>query len=429
MSRSDHPIGRSLISDPALKVLNRLSSAGHRACIVGGGVRDLLLGVTPKDFDVATDASPEEVRALFSNARLIGRRFRLAHVRFGREIIEVSTFRANLGADQDSGKEDEGDDGDRRFHASGRILRDNVFGSIEEDALRRDFTVNALYYDIADRAIYDYVGGMADVQARRLRLIGDAERRYREDPVRCLRAVRIATKLGLDIEADTAAPIRALAPLLADVPPARLFDEALKLLMAPEAPAVFAPLRDYRLFDALFPDAGAALDAAADVGGLTLIGQALSNTAERIRQHRPVTPAFLFAALLWPAVRRSTQARVDQGLQAYPAQMAAQREVIERQVQRVAIPRRFSVPMREIWQLQPRFHRQRGKAPARLMAHPRFRAAYDFLLLRAQAGEESADLARWWTEIQEEHQAPVEPRRRRGRRAGRNRSRAGRSSS
>lgn len=409
--RAEHPISRRDISDSALKVLYRLKDAGYRACLVGGGVRDLLLGVAPKDFDIATDASPEEIRKLFGNARLIGRRFRLAHVRFGREIIEVSTFRADL-------SEAEPDDDARVLDDSGRILRDNVYGSIEEDARRRDFTINGLYYDIADFAIHDYVDGMEDVAARRLRLIGDPAVRYREDPVRLLRAVRIAAKLDLEIERGTAAPIRELADLLADVPPARLFDEVLKVLMTPDGVDAFRALREYGLFAPLFPDTAAALESEYGPAGLQVIENAIANTGRRILEDRPVTPAFLYAALLWPAVRLAWARYESEGMPSTPALAKAQREVVENQVQRVMLPRRFAVPMREIWQLQPRFHKRRGRQPTRLMAHPRFRAAYDFLLLRAEAGEEPAELAQWWTDIQEQkpEAAPSPAPARRGRR-------------
>lgn len=419
--RAEHPISRRDISDNALKVLYRLKDAGYRGCLVGGGVRDLLLGVAPKDFDVATDASPEEIRKLFGNARLIGRRFRLAHVRFGREIIEVSTFRADLSEVEPD------DDGARLLDDSGRILRDNVYGSIEEDARRRDFTVNGLYYDIADYAIHDYVGGMEDVDMRRLRLIGDPEIRYREDPVRLLRAVRIAVKLDLDIEPATEAPLRHLGDLLADVPPARLFDEILKVLMTPDGVTGFRRLREYGLFAPLFPETAAALEGDYGPAGLRVIESAIANTGRRIVEGRPVTPAFLYAALLWPAVRAARARHESKGVSGAPALAIAQREVVANQVRRVMLPKRFSVPMREIWQLQPRFHKRRGKQPARLMAHPRFRAAYDFLLLRAEAGEEPAELAQWWTDVQEQRPeiapspAPARRRRRRGGRRGRGR--------
>ncbi len=423
--RPEHPISRADISDSALKVLYRLKDAGFRACIVGGGVRDLLLGAQPKDFDVATDASPEQVRDLFRNSRLIGRRFRLAHVRFGREIIEVSTFRADV-----AGAEADSDSDDHVTDDAGRILRDNVFGGIEEDARRRDFTINGLYYDISDFGIHDYVGGMADVADRQLRLIGDPDTRYREDPVRMLRAVRIAAKLDLTIEPATEAPLYRLGGLLADVPAARLFDEVLKLLMTPDGAVCFDQLLHYNLFAPLFPEAAEALKGPDGEAHSRLIRRAIENTGQRIREDRPVTPAFLYAAFLWPAVKSRADSLTADGMPPVPAMAMAQREVLADQVQRVSIPKRFSVPMREIWTLQPRFQRRRGKAPARLMGHPRFRAAYDFLLLRAEVGEEPAELAQWWTDIQESDQAPppAEPEREssnggrgRGRRGGRRR--------
>lgn len=372
----------------------QLKDAGFRACLVGGGVRDLLLGAQPKDFDVATDASPEEVRGVFKNSRLIGRRFRLAHVRFGRDIIEVSTFRADLtDAEHENRTLDE---------ESGRILRDNVYGCIEEDARRRDFTVNGLYYDINDFAIYDYVGGMADIQTRTLRLMGDPDTRYHEDPVRMLRALRIATKLDLTIEPNTLEPISRLAELMADVPAARLFDEVLKALMAPYGARVYQTMREHGLFEPLFPQSVAAMPGDANTtAGEHIIRRALENTGQRILDGKPVTPAFLYAAFLWPGVREAQLAYIDDDKPPAPALAMAQRDVISAQVQRVSIPKRFSVPMREIWQLQPRFYKRRGKQPQRLMTHPRFRAAYDFLLLRAEAGEVAQELADWWTQIQE----------------------------
>ena len=383
-------------------------------------MRDLLLGVQPKDFDVATDAEPEQVCELFRRARMIGRRFRIVHVRFGREIIEVSTFRA----DPDSNGDDP-----RLLDDNGRVLRDNVYGDIEQDARRRDFAINALYYDIADACVHDYVGGMADVKARRLRLIGDPAVRYREDPVRMLRAVRIATRLGLSIDA-AAEPTPELIELLATVPAARMFDEVLKLLMHPAAPRTYAQLRERGLLAPIFGQTIDALDTTADDAGEELIRKAIANTARRMTEERPVTPAFIYAALLWPAVC-ATSRRLQQDEQ-HPANTAlaiAQSQVVRQQAQHVSIPRRFAIPMREIWQLQPRFRKRRGKQPARLMAHRRFRAAYDFLLLRAEVGEVDAELAQWWTDVQDNPELPVPPgkparnhRRRRRRRSRRRRS-------
>jgi poly(A) polymerase len=399
--------------------LEGLSAAGFRACLVGGAVRDLLLGVVPKDFDVATDAEPEAVKDVFGRAaRLIGRRFRITHVRLGREIVEVSTFRADPMATAGAARE---------LDDAGRVLRDNVFGSIAEDARRRDFTINGLYYDIADACVYDYVGGVDDIAARRLRLIGDADVRYREDPVRMIRAVRIAAKLDLVIDA-AAKPPPALVARLADVPAARLFDEVLKLLMHPTAPAVYAGLQHYGLFAPLFAQTAAVLDSAAGAASQKLIEKAIANTAARMAAGKPVTPAFIFAALLWPAVRERAAVLEREGVPPAPALASAQREVVSRQNQTVAIPKRFAVPMRDIWHLQPRFHKRRGKAPARMLAHPRFRAAYDFLLLRAAVGEVDAELADWWTRIQGDAGTPApesrpRPRRRR-RRGGRRRRRS-----
>ncbi|HIE56273.1 MAG TPA: polynucleotide adenylyltransferase PcnB [Chromatiaceae bacterium] len=388
MSRSEHNISRANISENALKVLYRLKKSGFQAYLVGGGVRDLLLGREPKDFDVATDATPAQVKAVFRNCRLIGRRFRLAHVRFGREIIEVATFRS-----ADFGKVVQ--------NANGMVLDDNLYGTIAEDALRRDFTVNALYYNIADFSVVDYSTGMEDLEAGLLRLLGDPETRYREDPVRMLRAVRFAAKLGFTIEPATEAPIHELSHLLADVPPARLFDEVLKLFISGYAVSTFEKLRHYDIFGHLFPQTEEALSHEEHDFPLTLVLKGLENTDRRLAEEKPVTPAFLFAVLLWEPLRRMAEKlELEQGLASYPAIQQAADWVIKRQVQRVSIPRRFTTPMREIWSLQPRFHNTKGKRPARLLTHPRFRAAYDFLLLRAEAGEAEPALAKWWTDYQ-----------------------------
>ncbi len=392
--RDAHNISRKSISPNALKVLYRLNGAGYEAFLVGGGVRDLLLGVTPKDFDVATNAHPEEVREQFQNARLIGRRFRLAHVRFGREIIEVATFRREHGA------ADEEDSPDGSMSEGGMILRDNVYGNQQEDALRRDFTINALYYSVRDFAIHDYAGGLEDLKARQIRMIGDAETRFREDPVRMLRAVRFATKLDFEIAPDTAAPMPALATLLRDIPPARLFEEVLKLFLSGKAVANFDMMRHYGLFAPLFP----ATERAIERGGpevLALIRQALANTDERIAQDKPVTPAFLYAALLWPPLQER-QARIEgEGMPPIPAMQQAANEVISEQVRHTALPKRFSIPMKEIWEMQQRLTRRGGKRAELLLEHPRFRAGYDFLLLREQTGEDLGGLGDWWTEFQE----------------------------
>lgn len=313
-----------------------------------------MLGIAPKDFDVATSATPEQVRAEFRNARIIGRRFKLVHVHFGREIIEVATFRAHHPEGQD--------DGDSRASSneSGRILRDNVYGSLEDDAQRRDFTINALYFDVTSERLLDYANGVHDIRNRLIRLIGDPEQRYLEDPVRMLRAVRFAAKLDFEIEKHSAAPIRRLAPLLREIPSARLFDEVLKLFLAGRAERTFELLVEYELFAPLFPASAKALQANPDYTG-KLIRQALANTDARIRQGKPVTPAFLFAALLWPALPARVAQLQEKGMPAIPAMQEAAHELISEQCQRIAIPKRFTLPIREIWDMQERLPRRQGK--------------------------------------------------------------------
>ncbi|WP_460034886.1 polynucleotide adenylyltransferase PcnB [Methylothermus subterraneus] len=390
--RSEHPISRRAISPNALKVLYRLKQAGFRACLVGGCVRDLLLGREPKDFDVVTDARPEQVKALFRNCRLVGRRFRLAHVQFGGEIIEVATFRAAAAP---------GREGDWAQEESGRVLRDNVFGTIEEDAFRRDFTANALYYDIADFSVIDYVGGMEDLRRGVLRLIGDPESRYREDPVRMLRAVRFMTKLGFVLDPTCEEPLRRLAPLLAGIPPARLYDEALKLFLSGFAVQTFEWLRHYGLFEFLFPATEEALKVEHQGFPSTFLLRALEAADRRLSEGKPVAPYFLYAALLWAPVRLEAERRQAAGAAPGVALQEAVSAVLTEQVQRVAIPRRIALPMREVWMLQPRFERRQGGRPLRLVEHPRFRAGYDFLLLRSAAGEVEPELAGWWTRFLE----------------------------
>lgn len=389
--RPEHSISRANISAHALKVLYRLRQENFQAHLVGGGVRDLLLGLEPKDFDIATDATPEQVREVFRNCRLIGRRFRLAHVHFGRDIIEVATFRG-------SGEES---DSEERQVENGMIVRDNAYGTIAEDALRRDFTINALYYNIADFSLIDYAGGLEDLRAGQLRLIGDPEQRYREDPVRMLRAVRFACKLGFVIEHETEKPLFELAHLLESIAPARLFDELLKLLHSGYGLEVFEKLRHYGLFGQLFPETEAALAREEEHFPITFVSHGLANTDQRLQENRPVTPVFLFAILLWEPVRRRAEVLLADADQPQNAFLQAAAEVCARQQQRVAVPKRFSMPMREIWALQPRFEQRTGKRPYRLLAHPRFRAAYDFLLLRAESGEIEQDVADWWTRFQD----------------------------
>jgi len=395
--RSEHIISRASISDNALKVLYRLKNAGYKAFLVGGSVRDLLLGREPKDFDIATDALPEQVREMFRNCRLIGRRFRLAHVHFGREIVEVATFRA---------QHDAKPNGDGLIK-DGRIVRDNVYGEIDDDVWRRDFTINALYYNIEDFTVVDYVGGVEDIKAGCLRLIGDPENRYLEDPVRMLRAVRFAVKLGFNIHPETAEPISKFQHLLNEISPARLFEETLKLFMGGSAVQSFEQLRHFNLFGLLFPQTEPCLEEQEHGFPHMLLVRALENTDQRIAEAKPVTPAFLFAALLWDPVRRLWQEFCARGVNSDEALVLAADAVISRQIARVSIPRRFTRITREIWTLQPRFTNRLGKRPARLLIHPRFRAAYDFLLLRAQAGETSEELSDWWTEFQ---QAPSKQR-------------------
>jgi poly(A) polymerase len=312
-------------------------------------------------------------------------------VHFGSEIVEVATFRA--------GQDDE-EAGDHQTD-EGMLLRDNVYGNIEQDALRRDFSVNALYYNIADFSIVDYAGGVEDLRNGVLRLLGDPGTRYREDPVRMLRAARFAAKLGFVFDPATAAPIGELAPLLAEVPPARLFEEVLKLFLGGTAVGSFEKLRRYGLFAQLFPDTEACLAELDHEFPLTLVLKGLENTDSRVREDKPVTPAFLFAVLLWEPVRRRAGELEEQGGAPYQVMQQAAAEVVSRQVARIALPRRFATPMQEIWTLQARFPNTRGKRPGRLLSHPRFRAAYDFLLLRAESGEADPALAQWWTEFQE----------------------------
>lgn len=421
LPRAQHGISRANISENALKVLYRLTNAGYEAYLVGGSVRDLLLGREPKDFDVATNAHPEQVEELFRNCRLIGRRFRLAHVRFGDEIIEVATFRA-------SGAPDTSEEAALAHGETGRILRDNIYGTVDQDAGRRDFRVNALYYDIRDFSVHDFVGGLQDLREGMVRLIGDPEMRYREDPVRMLRAVRFAVKLGFKIHPATEAPIARLGSLLNDIPPARMFEEILKLFLYGFGEQALAALRHHGLFAQLFPRTEAALVAEPEGPAHAFIAKALASTDSRVQQGLPVTPAFLFAALLWEPVSRAARELEAQGAHPSDALRRASAEIVSEQVKRVALPRRFSTPMVEIFQLQPRFTQRNGKRPQRLLTHPRFRAAYDFLVLRAQAGEADLELAEWWTQLQAGNAVappagdlaePGKRRRRRRRRGGR----------
>jgi poly(A) polymerase len=396
--RDQHPISRKEISEAALKVIAGLRREGFEAFLVGGGVRDLLLGGHPKDFDVATDATPEQVKKVFRSARIIGRRFKIVHVRFGREVIEVTTFR---GSHDEPERANQGKRPANQLSAkseSGMLLRDNVYGTVEQDAIRRDFTINALYYTTKDFAVYDYTSGLKDLKSKTIRIIGDAETRYREDPVRMLRAVRFAGKLGFSIEKSTAAPIKILANSLQDISSARMFDEILKLFMAGHAEATYQLLQQYQLFEPLFPEVQHALQHTPALEKLIII--ALRNTDSRINAGKPVTPAYLFAALLWPPVKLRFEQLLSEGVPDVPAMHQAAQEVAGRQQQYTAVPKRFGFPMREIWDLQLRLPKRHGKRPHLMLENRRFRAAYDFLLLREQSGEETGQLGDWWTEFQ-----------------------------
>lgn len=391
ISRDEHDVSRRGISHNALKVLYRLQNSGQEAYLVGGCVRDLQLNLAPKDFDVATDATPEQVRKLFSNSRIIGRRFRIVHVTFGREIIEVTTFR---------GKADEADS-DQKQSAEGMLLRDNVYGNLEDDARRRDFTINAMYYTAKDFSIKAYPIGMQDLANKVIRIIGDAETRYREDPVRMLRAIRFAGKLGFEIDPATAKPIPEVASLLTHIAPARLFDEVVKLLMSGNGLKTWQLMQQYHLLEPLLPQTHQILESSQDSYYDDFINQALTNTDARINANKAVTPAFLYAALLWPAVKEQADYNIQMGTPEMPAWQKAMGQVLDRQVKTVAIPKRFSIPMKEIWELQLRLPKRRGLRAEQLLTHPRFRAAYDFLLLRESAGEKLDDLGKWWTDYQE----------------------------
>jgi len=384
--RSEHSLSRRNISKAALSVLYQLHTAGYQAFLVGGGVRDVLLGRIPKDFDVVTNARPEQVKSLFRNCRLIGRRFVLAHVRLSKEIVEVATFRAHH------------DKGGGGVMEQGRILRDNVYSNrLDDDALRRDFTINALYYDISDFSLLDYANSLADLEAGVIRLMGEPTLRYQEDPVRMLRAIRFSAKLGFTIEPQTAGPIYELSALLAAIPPARLFEEVLKLFLSGHAVQSYVQLRHYNLFKELFPYTDMCLD---DPHALALIEQVLHNTDERLADNKPVAPAFLLAALLWPPISRLVPDKPIKGFNQQEVLLEACQHVLAKQQRHVAIPRRITVLMQEIWLLQNRLTRQRKakKKSLSVLDHPRFRAGYDFLLLRASAGEqEMVNEVEWWT--------------------------------
>ena len=392
-----HRIARDRISRCAAKTCETLQQHGHAAYVVGGAVRDLLLGRDPKDYDVATDARPEQVRAMFRRSRIIGRRFRLAHVMCGNETIEVSTFRGNIGGSADRGTDDQ-----QTTDEHGRILRDNVYGSLEDDARRRDFTVNALFYDPVREEVLDYHGGVADLKARKLRMIGDPMQRYREDPVRMLRAVRLAASRGLEIEPRTRKPIRALAELLHNVPKARVFDEMMKLLLSGHAAECVRRLRREGLHHGLLPLLDVILE---QPQGERFVMLALENTDKRINADKPVSPGFLFAALLWHEVLAAWKQAQARGMHTMPALFQAMDQVLQVQAEKLAIPRRYGADMKDIWALQARLLNRSGRRPYHLLEHMRFRAGYDFLRLRCESGEIDVAIGEWWEKFQRTDEA------------------------
>ncbi|TCT09458.1 polynucleotide adenylyltransferase PcnB [Paralcaligenes ureilyticus] len=383
LTRDKHGIDRRNVSRHAIKVCEVLHQQGFDAYIVGGAVRDLIVGLEPKDFDVATNATPNQIRPLFRRARIIGRRFQLVHVVFGQEIIETSTFRAPAAADQEADED-------------GRLLRDNTFGTHEEDAVRRDFTMNALYYDPIKEEVIDFQHGVADLKKRIVRMMGDPETRYREDPVRMLRAMRFAAKLNATLDPATLAPIKRLAPLIENVPASRLFDEMLKLLTCGHAMDCLRQLRAVGLHQGLLPLIDLIFQ---ETGGEQFIELALERTDARIRAGKTISPSFLFAALLWKLVDKRWQAIVAQGEHPVAALMQAADSVLEEQTRKLAIQRRFQADMRDIWFMQPRFERATGKSIWRMLEQPRFRAAVDFLQLRAEAHEVDSVQAQWWMDL------------------------------
>lgn len=389
---SQHQIDTRAINRHAMATVRTLLDAGFKAYLVGGCIRDLLLGLKPKDFDISTNARPEDVIKLFKRARIIGRRFRIVHVYFGRELLEITTFRGHHPEDDDHPHASRNE--------SGQLLRDNIYGTASEDALRRDFTANALYYDIEDDSVLDYADGYQDIQQRILRIIGVPEKRYREDPVRMLRAVRFAGKLGFEIEGQTAEPIRKLGSLLSNIPAARLFDESLKVFLSGYGSKTLSLVREYGLFEQLYPFTE--LDS--DFFNC-MVKQALINTDHRLAIGKGVTPAFFYAVLLWPPLLKAVEHHKKSGMPEAPALHRAAQEIISAQVTRTSIPRRFSLPMKEIWELQLRLPRRHGQRAEKLSHHPRFRAAYDFLLLREQCGEQCNGLGQWWTDYQDADRA------------------------
>lgn len=414
--RQDHGISRKDISDNALKVLYRLNKSGYQAYLVGGGVRDLLLNKQPKDFDIATNATPEEVRRLFRNCRLVGRRFRLAHILFGRDVIEVATFRGHHSAEKEETSEDTSDpqslstqspstkslSNSASQSTDGMLLRDNVYGSINEDAERRDFTINALYYNISDFSVRDYTDGVEDLKNGIIRLIGDPQTRYREDPVRMLRAVRFAAKLDMTLNEATAAPLPELARLLCDIPAARLFEESLKLLQSGDGWKTYLLMREYHLFSPLFPALDTHFTQDQNTKCEKILEHVLKSTDNRIANNQRINPAFLFAAMLWcPLEARAEEVAAETNLSYYDAFMVAANNILDEQIKSIAIPRRFTAMIRDIWQLQLRLSSRAGTRAYKLLEQQKFRAAFDFLEIRGEIeGGQLKELALWWHDFQ-----------------------------
>ncbi|GAA4026520.1 polynucleotide adenylyltransferase PcnB [Actimicrobium antarcticum] len=382
---TEHKIDPKLVSSNAIRVTQSLQQAGFKAFLVGGAVRDLLLGIKPKDFDIATNATPEQVKKLFRRAFIIGRRFQIVHVMFGQDLLEVTTFR---GASMEEAPKDE----------HGRVLRDNTFGEQHEDAVRRDFTINAMYYDPETQTVLDYHGGMADIRNKTLRIIGVPEARFREDPVRLLRVVRFAAKLGFTIDPATSAPMKIMAPLINNVPAARVFDEMLKLLMSGQALACLQRLRKEGLHHGLLPLLDVVMEQPL---GEKFVRLALASTDARIQQGKPVSPGFLFASLLWHQVLEKWAAYQAAGEASIPALHLAADDVLDSQIEKLALQRKIASDMRDIWAMQPRFERRTGKGPYKLLENLRLRAGYDFMLLRCASGEIDTELGEWWTAFME----------------------------
>ena len=386
----EHNLNTKKICKNAREIVRVLQKNNFEAYVVGGCVRDLLLDLNPKDFDIATNATPQQIKRLFRRSRIIGRRFQIVHVQFGREIIEVTTFRSN-NADKN---------GKVQQSASGVLTRDNLFGSLLDDASRRDLSINALYYDTEKNTLHDYCDGLEDLTRQKIRIIGDPATRYSEDPVRLLRAVRFAAKLGFNIDSKSLKPITKMSDSLQHVSAPRMFDETLKLFMSGYGLDVFQLLYEYRLFAQLIPQANRLIDQGHPTAR-KMVEQALTNTDLRIRSNQRVTPAFIYAALLWPVVQKIASEYEKQGHPAASALNKAANEVISDQIPITAIPRRFTMAMREIWSMQLTLVKRGGNRASRSMENPRFRAAYDFILLREQTGESLGGLGNWWTNYQD----------------------------